>query len=436
MNNSKKYLFLIVIILLVVIGVSLAYFGITIIGNDTAKGNKVVTGNLELTFTDTNEISLENAFPGDSFTKTISVKNTGTKEVSYNLVWTELNNEITNNELIIEATCKSLNSSGTEGGTCEVISQTPVGNNIIKKNISIEPNVTHEYTIKVTFVDIGSVQNYNKNKSFVGKFGVEEYSLPTSISFAEDSWETIAELVSAGKISNYNVGDTKTVDMGKYGTHTLRIANTSTPSECSTTGFSQTACGFVLEFADIITKHAMNDTVTNEGGWPATSMRTFVNNDIYNALPSEIKNAIIDTTVVSGHGESDTENFTSTDKLYLLSTAEVWANTISSSNIVNKGNDNIAVFSLPAPDIINPRVGDNARNATRQLDYYKNLGVIIDSDYSGAIKKNGTTASGWWLRSIISTHSYHFYSVHDNGFWEDDYGVTSTYGVSPAFRIG
>ena len=436
MNNSKKYLFLIVIILLVVIGVSLAYFGITIIGNDTAKGNKVVTGNLELTFTDTNEISLENAFPGDSFTKTISVKNTGTKEVSYNLVWTELNNEITNNELIIEATCKSLNSSGTEGGTCEVISQTPVGNNIIKKNISIEPNVTHEYTIKVTFVDIGSVQNYNKNKSFVGKFGVEEYSLPTSISFAEDSWETIAELVSAGKISNYNVGDTKTVDMGKYGTHTLRIANTSTPSECSTTGFSQTACGFVLEFADIITKHAMNDTVTNEGGWPATSMRTFVNNDIYNALPSEIKNAIIDTTVVSGHGESDTENFTSTDKLYLLSTAEVWANTISSSNIVNKGNDNIAVFSLPAPDIINPRVGDSARNATRQLDYYKNLGVIIDSDYSGAIKKNGTTASGWWLRSIISTHSYHFYSVHDNGFWEDDYGVTSTYGVSPAFRIG
>lgn len=56
MNNSKKYLFLIVMILLVVIGVSLAYFGIMIIGNDTAKGNNVVTGNLELTFNDSNEL--------------------------------------------------------------------------------------------------------------------------------------------------------------------------------------------------------------------------------------------------------------------------------------------------------------------------------------------------------------------------------------------
>ncbi|UKI57418.1 MAG: DUF6273 domain-containing protein [Clostridium sp.] len=121
--------------------------------------------------------------------------------------------------------------------------------------------------------------------------------------------------------------------MGTYGTHTLRIANTSTPSECSGTGFSQTACGFVLEFADIITTHNMNPkgeykgTTYNYGwnvdGWPASSMYTFVNNDIYNAIPSELRSAIIDTTVVSGHGKSDTENFTSTDKLYLLAPKEI-----------------------------------------------------------------------------------------------------------------
>ena len=175
MNSSKKYIYIGVTTLLLVIGVSLAYFGLTIIGNDTAKDNKVVTGNLELTYTDTTEISLENAFPGDSFTKTISVKNTGTKEVSYNLVWTELANEITNNELVIEASCKKLNNSNTEEGTCESISQTPVSSNTIKKNISIEPNITHEYTIKVTFIDTGSLQDYNKNKSFTGKLGINEY---------------------------------------------------------------------------------------------------------------------------------------------------------------------------------------------------------------------------------------------------------------------
>ena len=421
MKDDKKYIYVVAVLLLVVValGISYAWFSAIITGNDTAKNNKVVTGNLELTYTDTNEISLDNVIPGDSFTKEISVKNTGTLDVKYNLVWQSLTNTITNNELVIEATCKRLNSSGTVEGTCESISQTPVSSNTIKKKISIEPNITHEYTVKVTFIDTGEPQNYNKNKSFNGKLGIEEY-VPTQ--FEKDSWTAIVANVKANKISQYNVGDTKTIDMGTYGTHTLRIANTSTPSECSTSGFSQTACGFVLEFADIITKHNMNPAGTYKGttyqygwnvdGWPATSMRTFVNNDIYNVIPSEIKNAIIDTTVVSGHGSTSGEtNFTSTDKLYLLSTAEVWA----------QGSSNTIEY-------------DTARDVTRQLDYYKNLGTST-SNYSGAIKKNGTSDSYWWLRAAGSYNAHIFLPVTGNGDWTYS-SAASTYGVAPAFRLG
>lgn len=421
MKDDKKYIYVVAVLLLVVValGISYAWFSAIITGNDTAKNNKVVTGNLELTYTDTNEISLDNVIPGDSFTKEVSVKNTGTLDVKYNLVWQSLTNTITNNELVIEATCKRLNSSGTVDGTCESISQKAVSSNKIKLNIAIEPGITHVYTIKVTFIDTGAPQNYNKNKSFNGKLGIEEYKAPD---FATDSWATIIANVKANKISQYNVGDTKEVDMGTYGTHTLRIANTSTPSECSTTGFSQTACGFVLEFADIITTHNMNpkgeykgtqyDYGWNLDGWPATSMRTFVNNDIYNALPSEIKNAIIDTTVVSGHGSTSGEtNFTSTDKLYLLSTAEVWAQ--GSSNTIS---------------------GDTARDVTRQLDYYKNLGTST-SNYSGAIKKEGTSVSSWWLRAAYSTTTNYFLSVYGYGGW-GGISACSTYGVAPAFRLG
>ena len=420
MKDDKKYIYVVAVLLLVVValGISYAWFSAIITGNDTAKNNKVVTGNLELTYTDTNEISLDNVIPGDSFTKEVSVKNTGTLDVKYNLVWQSLTNTITNNELVIEATCKRLNSSGTVDGTCESISQTPVSSNTIKKKISIEPNITHEYTVKVTFIDTGTVQNYNKNKSFSGKLGIEEY-VPTQ--FEKDSWTAIVANVKANKISQYNVGDTKEVDMGTYGTHTLRIANTSTPSECSGTGFSQTACGFVLEFADIITKHNMNPSGTykgtqydygwNKDGWPATGMRTFVNNDIYNAIPSEIKNAIIDTTVVSGHGSTSGEtNFTSTDKLYLLSTAEVWA----------QGSSNTIEY-------------DTARDVTRQLDYYKNLGTST-SNYSGAIKKNGTSNSYWWLRAARSSNTYDFLYVSISGDWTNSY-AGNTDGVAPAFRL-
>ena len=407
--KDKKYIYitLTIIFLLAALGISYAWFNAVIKGNDTAKEQKVVTGNLELTFTDDTEVTLPNAVPGDSYTKTISVKNTGTLDAKYNLVWQELTNEITNDELVIEATCKRLNSSNTEEGTCESISQTPIKSSTIKKNISIEPSVTHEYTIKVTFIDTGSLQDYNKKKSFSGKLGIEEYKAPD---FATDSWSTIIANVKAGNGSEYAVGSTKKVNLGTtYGTHTLRIANTSTPSECSTTGFSQTACGFVLEFADIITKHKMNDTETNVGGWPATSMRTFVNNDIYNALPSDLRNGIIDTTVVSGHGLTSGEtNFTSTDKLYLLVPKEIYTD-----------------WSIRY---------DTAKDLTRILDYYKAQGVTTSS-YSGAIKKNGTSASWWWLRSINSNSDDSFYYVGNNGYVAIG-TPNGTNGVTPAFRIG
>ena len=226
--------------------------------------------------------------------------------------------------------------------------------------------------------------------------------------FSTDDWETIIDAIGEGNTSKYNVGDTKEIDLGSYGKHTLRIANKSTPSECSNTNFSQSACGFVLEFVDIITLHKMNDTAINVGGWPATSMRTFVNNDIYNAIPSEIKNAIIDTTVVSGHGPNDTANFTSTDKLYLLAPKEIYSDFSDSY--------------------------DSAKDLTRTLDYYTNIGVTTSS-YSGAIKKNGTSATDWWLRAAISNNTGNFFSVSDNGDWAN-YRASYTDGVAPAFRLG
>ena len=241
-------------------------------------------------------------------------------------------------------------------------------------------------------------------------------------SFATDSWKTIIKAVKNNNIGKYNVGDTKEIDMGTYGTHTLRIANTSTPSECSTSGFSQTACGFVLEFADIITTHNMNPAGTYNGtqyrlgwnvdGWPATSMRTFVNNDIYNALPSEINNAIIDTTVVSGHGQSDTTNFTSTDKLYLLAPGEVWTDWSTYQYTYDTAND-----------------------LTRTLDYYTAQGVTTTVNKSGGIKKNGTSADSWWLRTAYSYVDYSFYFVDNYGYYTTT-NASITHGVSPAFRIG
>ena len=245
-------------------------------------------------------------------------------------------------------------------------------------------------------------------------------SCTNQINFATASWNEIAEASPYQLQDSMEERTTRNIDLGSFGTHTLRIANISTPGECRGNGFSQTACGVVIEFADIITTHRFNPYTNgatngngNKGGWPASEMRTYVNGDIYNALPTDLKGAIINTTVVSGYGKNDSSNFTSTDKLYLLSPHEVWRDVDGNSS------DGINYY-------------DKSYNNTRQLDYYS---YVTTSSYEDAIKKNNGTNETWWLRSAYSNSIDNIYRVNNDGSWATG-SSTYTYGVSPAFRIG
>ena len=252
-------------------------------------------------------------------------------------------------------------------------------------------NVTEEYTCKLEFNAV--------ERDTIGK------EIPA---FQKDSWSTIAANVKSGNTSKYNVGDTKEVDLGELGTHTVRIANKSA-CESET---SETACGFVVEFADIITKQQFNSTLTNVGGWKDSELRTYINGTIYNAFPSELQNVISTTKVISGHGStSGEENFETQDKLYLLSGHEVYED--GTSNQIS--------------------VKDTSYNNTKQLDYYKNQGVTTSS-YAGAIKQYNGSNSYWWLRSAFSDDALSFLNVNNDGDWDSDDANTSD-GVSPAFRI-
>ena len=246
-------------------------------------------------------------------------------------------------------------------------------------------SVTEEYTCKLEFNAV--------ERDTLGK------EIPA---FQKDSWSTIAANVHAGNTSKYNVGDTKEVDLGELGTHTVRISNMS---EC-TTETSETACGFVVEFADIITKQKFNSTSTNVGGWKDSELRTYINGPIYDALPSELQNVISSTKVISGHGSTTGEtNFETQDKLYLLNAQEVW----------------------------NGNRYDASVGTSRQLDYYKQQGVTKDS-FAGAIKQYNGSNDYWWLRSAYSFDANIFLYVFSSGYWGFDDAFNSG-GVSPAFRI-
>ena len=231
--------------------------------------------------------------------------------------------------------------------------------------------------------------------------------------FPTDSWATIVASVKAGNTRGYKVGETKEIDLGTYGTHTLRVANISKSDSCGNSGYSESGCGFVIEFADIITNRVINSTSTTRGSWSATTIRTFVNNDIYNLLPTDLKNGILNTNVITGHGNSEGNNSTSTDKLYLLSPIEIYGSVSTSY--------------------------DSAINVTNQLDYYKQNNVSLKS-YDSAIKNTvvsgGTgSANAWWTRTPAQMMDGQFMMVTNTGNLYSTY-LTQELGVSPAFRIG
>ena len=82
--------------------------------------------------------------------------------------------------------------------------------------------------------------------------------------FAEDIWDKIAEVVRNGQGIAYEIGSEKEV-LTDNSYYTVRVANNTTPDECSQDGVSQTDCGFVVEFVDIVERRKMNSTQTNAG---------------------------------------------------------------------------------------------------------------------------------------------------------------------------
>ena len=253
-----------------------------------------------------------------------------------------------------------------------------------------------------------------ENDSATGGSPASVEPIPDPVSFTTDSWATIQKAVQNNNTSVYNVGDTKSVTINGNN-YIVRIANKSTAQNCSDTNYSETACGFVVEFADIVEQRAMNSTNTNVGGWPATEMWTYLNGTFYNNLPSDLQAAIKPTRVISGHGKNDSTNFTTTDNLYLLSGVEVF------------GSDDY----------------DTAAGTTHQLEFYQGMEAdakttwgaqAYSRTYKGYNGSDGSTGY-WWLRPANSSYSRSFRNVGYGTLYNSNADSPNS-GLAPAFRIG
>ena len=199
--KDKKFLLasVLVAVFLLTMGLTYAYFSLTVSGNDVAETINVDTTKLELKYTDGKEVKATNIEPGWTMTKTITVENKGSEEAYYTLGWQKLFNEIQKEELVIRSECTS---SGVTGGSCDntdnvVVPQTAEvtaeTNKVLypyKEAALILPGETHTYTVTIEFINYtNKPQNYNQGKKFYGVLGIvpayNTYNLTLNISNAD-----------------------------------------------------------------------------------------------------------------------------------------------------------------------------------------------------------------------------------------------------------
>lgn len=166
-NNLKIILSSIGIAILVALmgTATYAYFTLEIEGVGKNNILRTFNKNMEITYTETSNVTLENAYTGDSVTKTFTVKNTGNTDVYYNVVLENVVNDFAKPE---ELTYRIAEASGAATN----YSTLPTSDATILSDIKIKTGETHSYSLTIKFLSLSTDQSYNMGKTFSGKINV------------------------------------------------------------------------------------------------------------------------------------------------------------------------------------------------------------------------------------------------------------------------
>ena len=159
---------------------------------------------------------------------------------------------------------------------------------------------------------------------------------------------------------------------------------------------------FCANLPSIVMK--MNEAPSNDGGWENATMREFVNGELFDGLPSQLRSVIKQVVKKSDGGTTNKSIVQTSDKCWLASSDEVGL-THGDSYVSGQGELYRAIFS-----------NDNSRRKQ-----------IVDSTLHG----------GWWLRSSYYSVNNHnmFWRVTTSGSEYSDNGNCGRFYVAFGFCI-
>ena len=236
---------------------------------------------------------------------------------------------------------------------------------------------------------------YNAKKKYQTEYRVISITAmaiqPIQPNFADNTWDAIIEACHSGNVPDtWVVGDNKTmtIDGKSYQVDIVgKNHDTYTAGGIAPLTFGLHDC--------YRTQNRMNSSSTNATGWDGSEMRTETLPAIIAKMPENIRNGIRAVNKLTATSGSSSTIKTASDKLFTFSEKEVCGS-----------------------------AGDSYSGEGEQYDYYK--------AGNSKVKKVGSAASWWWLRSPRANNSYMFCAVNTKGSIGSG-PASSSYGVCFGF---
>lgn len=241
---------------------------------------------------------------------------------------------------------------------------------------------------------VGFIPEIYKNT----KFGIYN-NIRQNITLENISWEDLDKLAKLNKYQEYfKIGDEKNIIVCND-SYIVQIIGFN--HDYRSDGRGKTAITF--NFKNCIGNYYLNSEKNNKKGWKNSKMRKFLNNEIYNSLPFDLKTVIKEVDKISDNGNlCDSDLITTEDKLFLPSFEEVG-------------------FSW----------NNNMHYKIGQGDEYEYL-----SNYANRNKKYNldNSEATWWLRSTYTNSDKFFFCIDSQGYYHFA-SANKLYGISPCFCI-
>ena len=263
-------------------------------------------------------------------------------------------------------------------------------------NVNINPDTLYYFKF-FTINKRGIVNESGTIHSFTSK-GV-------STTLKDNDWSTIIEVANKGEAQNYwKIGDE--IDLVLSGnfneTVTLQIWDFNHFDKSDGTG----KAGICFGMKHLMKNYQrMNPSSTNIGGWNNINMKKTIMNNIFNSMPTELRNAIKEVNTYANGGDyssSSSQGLLSKDKVFLPGLTECCSDW-PSQNQTETGQKKFPIFS----------------------------------DNNSRIKKlnNGSgSAQWWWTRSPVYGSIHNFCGVYDGGGWSNSDAIGSN-GVCFCFNV-